>query len=111
MRWSNHRSQTWTRATAETHGYATAGWVSAPAAGRVIARVAPMLGLLPDTDTAAATEASLAIPLQPGRPAGAPATPVAHAEPPPAVVTQPATLLARDLRRSASLRVPANAGQ
>ena len=99
------------RANAETHGYATAGWVSAPAAGRVIARVAPMLGLLPETDTAAATEASLAIPLQPGRPAGAPATPVAHAEPPPAVVTQPATLLARDLRRSASLRVPANAGQ
>ena len=27
-----------------TYGYSTAGWVAAPAAGRVIARVAPMLG-------------------------------------------------------------------
>ncbi|WP_052945142.1 peptidoglycan D,D-transpeptidase FtsI family protein, partial [Acidisphaera rubrifaciens] len=35
-------------ATAATHGYATAGWVAAPAAGRVIARIGPMLGLLPD---------------------------------------------------------------
>ena len=35
-------------ATAATHGYATAGWVAAPAAGRVIARIGPMLGMLPD---------------------------------------------------------------
>ncbi len=34
-----------------TGGYSTAGAVSAPAAGRVIARIAPMLGLLPDTAT------------------------------------------------------------
>ena len=27
-----------------TYGYSTAGWVAAPAAGRVIARIAPMLG-------------------------------------------------------------------
>jgi cell division protein FtsI (penicillin-binding protein 3) len=33
--------------TSETHGYATAGWNAAPTAGKVIARVAPMLGLEP----------------------------------------------------------------
>ncbi|MCW3477929.1 peptidoglycan D,D-transpeptidase FtsI family protein, partial [Limobrevibacterium gyesilva] len=59
------------KANASTHGYATAGWVSAPAAGRVIARIGPMLGLLPDLDNAAAIQAQLAIPLQPGRPPGA----------------------------------------
>ena len=31
----------------ETHGYATSGWNAAPTAAKVIARVAPMLGLLP----------------------------------------------------------------
>lgn len=62
------------KANASTHGYATAGWVSAPAAGRVIARIGPMLGLLPDTANAATIQASLAIPLEPGRPAGGRAT-------------------------------------
>ena len=59
------------KANASTFGYATAGWVAAPGAGRVVARIGPMLGLLPETTTAAATAASLAMPLQPGRPAGA----------------------------------------
>ncbi|HXT80047.1 MAG TPA: penicillin-binding protein 2 [Acetobacteraceae bacterium] len=54
-----------------TYGYATAGWVAAPAAGKVIARIGPILGLLPDTQDAAAINASLFIPLQPGRPPGA----------------------------------------
>jgi cell division protein FtsI (penicillin-binding protein 3) len=63
------------KADASTHGYTTAGWVSAPAAGRVIARIGPMLGLLPDIADAAVINASLAIPMQPGRPPGAPATP------------------------------------
>jgi len=49
-----------------TGGFSTAGAVSAPAAGRVIARVAPMLGLLPQTQDEQAIEASLSIPLQPG---------------------------------------------
>jgi len=72
-------------ANAATHGYATAGWVAAPAAGRVIARVAPMLGLLPEVDPeAAATQTSLAIPMQPGRPAGAIATPPPMPQPSPA---------------------------
>jgi cell division protein FtsI (penicillin-binding protein 3) len=63
------------KANASTHGYATAGWVAAPAAGRVIARIGPMLGLLPDLVDAEAIRQELYIPLQPGRPAGAPRTP------------------------------------
>ena len=68
-------------ATKATYGYATAGWVSAPAAGKVIARIGPMLGLLPETDNVAAINAQLAQPLEPGRPANAPAGP---RQPPPA---------------------------
>ena len=52
-----------------TYGYSTAGWVAAPAAGRVIARVAPMLGMLPDIQDAPTINQALFIPLQPGRPA------------------------------------------
>jgi cell division protein FtsI (penicillin-binding protein 3) len=87
------------QADASTHGYATAGWVSAPAAGRVIARAAPMLGLLPDTDDAGVIKAALAIPLEPGRPAGAKAAlpekpapagvPMAHAAPRPVAPAAP----------------------
>ena len=56
-----------------TYGYATAGWVVAPAAGKVIARIAPMLGMLPDIVDMPAINQALVIPLQPGRPPGAPA--------------------------------------
>ncbi|TCK23320.1 cell division protein FtsI (penicillin-binding protein 3) [Ancylobacter aquaticus] len=34
-----------------TYGYATAGWNAAPTTGKIIARVAPMLGIMPRTDT------------------------------------------------------------
>jgi len=54
-----------------TYGYSTAGWVAAPAAGRVIARIGPMLGMLPDIQDAPAINQALYIPLQPGRPARA----------------------------------------
>jgi cell division protein FtsI (penicillin-binding protein 3) len=37
------------QATKETHGFITAGWTAAPAAGRVIAQIAPLLGLMPKT--------------------------------------------------------------
>ncbi len=50
-----------------TGGFSTAGAVSAPAAGRVIAKIAPMLGLLPDTANMAEIDRQLAIPLQPGK--------------------------------------------
>ncbi len=59
-----------------TYGFSTGGMVAAPAAGRVIARVAPMLGLLPDLQDAAAINQELAIPMQPTRPPGAPIGPV-----------------------------------
>jgi cell division protein FtsI (penicillin-binding protein 3) len=58
-------------ATKATYGYATAGWVVAPAAGKVIARVGPMLGLLPDIVNMPQINQALAIPLEPGRPPGA----------------------------------------
>lgn len=119
-------------ANASTHGYATAGWVSAPAAGKVIARIGPMLGLLPETDNAAAIQASLYIPMQPGRPPGAsvtvkPATsaPVASQAPArsqappvaqnrPVLTVPPATAIpavmpsTRDLRHNVRLQAPAN---
>ncbi len=71
-----------------TAGYATAGWVAAPAAGRVIGRIGPMLDVAPNTADKAAIDRMLAIPLEPGRPPGAPArvpnstTPTADAHPP-----------------------------
>jgi cell division protein FtsI (penicillin-binding protein 3) len=92
----------------EPHGnkstgfYSTAGAVAAPMAGRTIARIAPMLGLLPDMDDMPAIQAELAIPLQPTRataalkpalaPVAAPAPLPPAAEPPPL----------RDLRHEAS---------
>ncbi len=57
-------------ATKATYGYATAGWVVAPAAGKVIARIGPMLGMLPDIVDMPAINQALSIPLQPGRPPG-----------------------------------------
>jgi cell division protein FtsI (penicillin-binding protein 3) len=54
----------------ETGGYSTAGAVSAPGAGRVIARIAPMLGLFPDIQNEPTVQASLAIPLEPARGSG-----------------------------------------
>jgi cell division protein FtsI (penicillin-binding protein 3) len=70
-----------------TGGFSTAGAVSAPGAGRVIARIAPMLGLLPDLQDAPQIDATLAIPMQPPRPAGAhgPLTPPAWVPPRPEV--------------------------
>ncbi len=56
-----------------TYGFSTAGWVAAPAAGRVIARMAPMMGMLPDIQDAPEINQALSIPLEPGRPPGAPA--------------------------------------
>jgi cell division protein FtsI (penicillin-binding protein 3) len=69
-------------ATKATYGYATAGWVVAPAAGKVIARIAPMMGMLPDLANMQAINQSLAIPLEPGRPPGAPARGPGAAPPP-----------------------------
>ncbi len=59
------------KGNASTGFFSTAGAVAAPAAGRVIARIAPLLGLFPDTKDAATIDARLAIPLQPAVPPGA----------------------------------------
>jgi cell division protein FtsI (penicillin-binding protein 3) len=84
------------KGNASTGGYSTAGAVSAPGAGRVIERIAPMLGLMPETVTAAATQATLAMPLRPSRPPGGRAptdAPMArspvHPPPGPAAVSAP----------------------
>jgi cell division protein FtsI (penicillin-binding protein 3) len=91
---------------AATHGFSTAGWVSAPAAGRVIARIGPMLGLLPATADAAAIQASLATPLQPGRPPGA-HQPVLEVGEPKHRVPRPPTHVARPVRRAPQPPPPA----
>ena len=72
------------KANASTQGYRTAGRVVAPAAGKVIARVGPMLGLMPEIANAAQINAQLAIPLQPARPANGARTPPVYVAPKPA---------------------------
>ena len=47
---------------AASHGFATAGWVSAPAVGRVVQRMAPVVGLAPIPDTAVEAQNGLLIP-------------------------------------------------
>jgi cell division protein FtsI (penicillin-binding protein 3) len=82
---------------ARSHGYATAGWVAAPAAGSVIARIAPVLGLVPENPQEPSILQAVGIPLQPGRPGPRPATASAPAArpgttaAPPASPTRPAT--------------------
>lgn len=44
----------------ETHNFATSGWNAAPTAGKVIARIAPMLGLTPRLDLPPADKLLLA---------------------------------------------------
>jgi cell division protein FtsI (penicillin-binding protein 3) len=36
------------KATADTFGYTTAGWVSAPIVSKVVARTGALLGVIPD---------------------------------------------------------------
>lgn len=85
---------------ARSHGYATAGWVAAPAAGAVISRIAPVLGLVPENPVAPEILQSVSIPLQPGRPGPRPAAPAPGSPAPrpaapagttPAVAPRPAT--------------------
>jgi cell division protein FtsI (penicillin-binding protein 3) len=113
-------------ATKATYGYATAGWVIAPAAGKVIGRIGPMLGLLPDLVDMPQINQALAIPLEPGRPPGAvargprsaPAAVDAAAKTTPnrPNLTVPATMLppaisrpAPDIRQHTTAPAPVNA--
>ena len=54
------------KGNAATGGYSTAGAVSAPAAGKVIARIGPILGMLPQTAQLQQIQATIAMPLSPG---------------------------------------------
>ncbi|WP_426958787.1 peptidoglycan D,D-transpeptidase FtsI family protein [Muricoccus radiodurans] len=72
---------------ARSHGFATAGWVAAPAAGSVIARIAPVLGLVPENPQAPEILAATALP---GR-----AAPAAAAAARPAAPSRPAAAPAR----------------
>jgi cell division protein FtsI (penicillin-binding protein 3) len=47
---------------AETHGFAGAGWTAAPLAGRVISRIAPILGVQPIDDGAEPIRRAMALP-------------------------------------------------
>jgi cell division protein FtsI (penicillin-binding protein 3) len=47
------------RGIKETHGYATGGWVAAPAVRRIIERMAPLLGMRPKIETTPKTEGDL----------------------------------------------------
>jgi cell division protein FtsI (penicillin-binding protein 3) len=60
------------KADSTTGGFTTGGQIAAPTVGRIIARIGPMLGVLPATgDTLAALEASLTVPMDPVPPPGA----------------------------------------
>jgi cell division protein FtsI (penicillin-binding protein 3) len=49
----------------ESFGYATGGWVSAPAVGKIIAEMGPILGLSPVDDQSAAVREAVDIELRP----------------------------------------------
>ena len=36
--------------TKDTHGFRTSGWNAAPVTGKIVARIAPLLGIVPDFD-------------------------------------------------------------
>ena len=58
------------QATKETHGWTTAAWNAVPTVAKVVARIGPMLGLFPNTTTADAVDASIAIAMDPAPPPG-----------------------------------------
>ncbi|MBV8133705.1 MAG: penicillin-binding protein 2 [Alphaproteobacteria bacterium] len=45
----------------QSHGYATAGWTVAPATGRIIERIAPLLGVQPVDESAAEVQRALMV--------------------------------------------------
>lgn len=77
------------KGNASTGGYRTAGQIVAPVTGRVIARIGPMLGMMPEIENAAQIKAALAIPMQPPRPPGAARTPPVWTPPPKPVPAKP----------------------
>lgn len=70
--------------------FATAGVVAAPTARRILERTAPILGLVPETDRIPQIQASIALPLQPGRPQAGRVQPAAAPQPRPQSQPRPA---------------------
>ena len=66
---------------AATRNYATGGWIAAPVVGRVVARLAPLMGIVPVDEAASKPKGPLLIPVakQPAMPS--PAKPRALKEP------------------------------
>ena len=88
---------------ARSHGFATAGWVAAPAAGMVISRIAPILGMLPEQATPEITR-SISIPMNGrGVPGSAPLVPPTT----PAAQTPARTTPARNPSQPAAMPRPA----
>jgi len=56
---------------ATTYGFTTGGYIAAPSVGRIIARIGPMVGIMPATGGQLATlDAQLTVPLNPTTPPG-----------------------------------------
>ena len=56
---------------ATTHGFTTGGYIAAPTVSRIIARIGPMLGIMPSSgDELANLDAQLTVPLSPVPPPG-----------------------------------------
>ncbi|MFC0409190.1 peptidoglycan D,D-transpeptidase FtsI family protein [Roseomonas elaeocarpi] len=90
---------------AHSYGYATAGWVAAPAAARAVARIAPILGMVPDDPKDPAILQSLYVPLQPGRgPAPRNPAPTGAAQAAAQPASQPGAAAAPATTRPASTR-------
>ncbi len=68
---------------ADTGGFATAGVVAAPTARRVLERTAPILGMVPEIERQQQIQSTIALPLQPGRPAAPRIQPAAQSTPTP----------------------------
>lgn len=93
------------RPNARSHGFATGGWVAAPAFAETVRRIGPILGVMPETERAAAIAAQLTMPLRPSRPAAAPSRAApASTRRPPAPAVQPA-VPPPPVRREARLAV------
>ena len=59
------------KADATTHGFTTGGYIAAPTVSRIIARMGPMLGIMPSSgDELAQLDAQLTVPLSPAPPPG-----------------------------------------
>lgn len=58
-------------ATAQTHGYTTGGWMAGPSVSHIIARIGPMLNVMPRFDNVAEIDQQLALPRPYPTPPGA----------------------------------------